>query len=159
MISMVRAVVDPGSRLLVRFGDRSGRGFERIAGWLIDDAGCIAATPELTLVEEAAAGWTRVLDVTGTEVYPADVFEVEHFSRPIEDFEIADLVVRARAEAAAIRLAEWRHAPASEPRSTRSWQGYEPALPPEGGLAALRRRVTGKTSNFVVGRRGHLRGS
>ena len=49
MISMVRAVVDPGSRLLVRFGDRPGRDFERIAGWPIDDAGWIVATPKLLL--------------------------------------------------------------------------------------------------------------
>ena len=31
-------------------------------------------------------------------------------------------------------------------------------MPAEGGVAALRRRVFRKTSNFDVGRRGHLRG-
>ena len=52
MTAVVRAVVDPGSRLHVRFGDSLGRDSERLAGWPIDDESWIVATLELLLVEE-----------------------------------------------------------------------------------------------------------
>ena len=105
MAVVVRAVLEPGSRLLVRYASDPGVDHERIAGWLIDDAAWVVATPHLLLHEEPTGTWSRVLDVTGTEVYPEDVGEVESFSWPLEDFEIADLVARVRDEAKRLREA------------------------------------------------------
>ena len=158
-MAVVRAVVDPGSRLLVRFANEAGMDHERLAGWPIDDASWIVATPQLRLVEESARDWIRVLDATGTDHYPEDVEDVEHFSRPIEDFEIADIVFRSRAEANRIREETGRGLPTVLPTAMRSWSGAILVLPAEGGIAALRRRVMGKASNFEVGRRGLLRGA
>ena len=97
--------------MLVRYASNPGVDHERIAGWPIDDGAWIVATPHLLLHEEPTATWSRVLDVTGTDVYPEDVEEVESFSRPLEDFEIADLVARARDEAKRLRDAGGRSLP------------------------------------------------
>ena len=95
MAVVVRAVLEPGSRLLVRFANDPGRDHERIAGWPIDDTGWIVATPDYLLSEEPTGSWTRILDVSGTAVYPDDVEEAVSFSRPLEDFEITDISFEA----------------------------------------------------------------
>ena len=158
MAVVVRAVLEPGSRLIVRYAN-DPVDHELIAGWQVDDGSWIVGTPHLTLAEEDTSLWTRVADVTGTDVYPDDVDEVMSFTRPLEDFEIADLVARARDEAKLVRESEGRDVPSRAPSVMRTWAGGYVALPAEGGVAALRRRVFGKRSNFDVGRRGHLRGT
>ena len=156
---VVRAVLEPGSRLLVRFASDPGRDHERIAGWPVDDTGWVVASPNHLLAEEPTSSWERVLDVSGSDVYPDDVDEAVSFSRPLEDFETADIVARARDEALRLRNEAGRPMPTSAPSQMRLWSGAYVSLPAEGGVAALRRRIMGKTSNFEVGKRGHLRGT
>ena len=55
MAVVVRAVLEPGSRLLVRFASDPGRDHERIAGWPVDDTGWIVGTPDHLLIEEPTA--------------------------------------------------------------------------------------------------------
>ncbi len=94
------AALRPGTRCVVRYAEDPGWHHERIFLAAVDDGHWMIYTPDNHLYDEYVADYERMTVLTGLTRYPRGIPQLVSFSRPLEEDEMRELLVRGRAEAA-----------------------------------------------------------
>ncbi|CAK0910262.1 unnamed protein product, partial [Prorocentrum cordatum] len=133
----------PGARGLVTFASDPGWAHERLFLWPTategEGPGFFVYTPGGDLYVESLPDYSSSALLTGRKGYPAGVPQVVAFSRSLEPEEVAELVKRARAEAAVLEGAVVEDITVAV-----DWRGRRLPLPPHSVVHAPRVRLRGK---------------